>query len=52
MADNETKPVAHYIHRTSYSFQEKLVGFFVLAAAVILLALLFSTRIISLFTGG
>jgi len=42
MAANETKPVAHYIHRTSYSFQEKLVGFFVLAAAVILLALLFS----------
>jgi phospholipid/cholesterol/gamma-HCH transport system substrate-binding protein len=42
MAANRQKPIAHYIHRTSYSFQEQLVGLFVLAAAVILLALLFS----------
>lgn len=32
---------SHYIHRTSYSFQERMVGMFVLTAAVILLVLLF-----------
>lgn len=38
--ENTKKP--HYIHRTSYSFQEKLVGTFVLGAAVLILLLLFS----------
>ena len=42
MADKKQQQVSHYIHRTSYTFQEQLVGFFVLAAAIILLALLFS----------
>lgn len=39
---NDTGKKPHYIHRTSYSFQEKLVGSFVLAAAGLLLLLLFS----------
>ena len=38
--DTNKKP--HYIHRTSYSFQEKLVGSFVLGAACLILLLLFS----------
>lgn len=38
--ENTKKP--HYIHRTSYSFQEKLVGTFVLSAAALILLLLFS----------
>ena len=38
--DNDKKP--HYIHRTSYSFQEKLVGSFVLGSAALLLILLLS----------
>jgi phospholipid/cholesterol/gamma-HCH transport system substrate-binding protein len=33
----------HYIHRISYSFQEKIVGVFVLSAVCVLIALLFST---------
>ncbi len=38
-----TRPdhTSHYIHRTSYSFQEQMVGVFVLTAAVILLVLFF-----------
>ncbi len=40
MKDTNTKP--HYIHRVSYSFQEKLVGSFVLGAAALVLLLLFS----------
>jgi len=39
---NEPAKKPHYIHRTSYSFQEKLVGSFVLTAAALLLLLLFS----------
>jgi phospholipid/cholesterol/gamma-HCH transport system substrate-binding protein len=38
--DSNKKP--HYIHRTSYNFQEKLVGAFVLGAAALILLLLFS----------
>lgn len=41
MKDNANKK-PHYIHRTSYSFQEKLVGSFVLGAAILILLLLFS----------
>lgn len=33
----------HYIHRISYSTQEKMVGVFVLSAVIVLLFLLFST---------
>jgi phospholipid/cholesterol/gamma-HCH transport system substrate-binding protein len=40
--NSESNKKPHYIHRTSYSFQEKLVGSFVLAAAGLLLLLLFS----------
>ena len=32
---------SHYIHRTSYSFQEQMVGMFVLIAVGILLVLFF-----------
>jgi phospholipid/cholesterol/gamma-HCH transport system substrate-binding protein len=39
---NENAKKPHYIHRTSYSFQEKLVGSFILASAGLLLLLLFS----------
>ena len=39
---NDSNPKPHYIHRTSYSFQEKLVGSFVLGAAALILILLFS----------
>lgn len=40
--NTETNKKPHYIHRTSYSFQEKLVGTFVLSAAGLILLLLFS----------
>ncbi|MDQ1362958.1 MAG: phospholipid/cholesterol/gamma-HCH transport system substrate-binding protein [Pseudomonadota bacterium] len=40
--NNDTNKKPHYIHRTSYSFQEKLVGTFVLGAAILLLLLLVS----------
>jgi phospholipid/cholesterol/gamma-HCH transport system substrate-binding protein len=40
--NDESRNKPHYIHRTSYSFQEKLVGIFVLSAAAILIFLLFS----------
>ena len=42
MNKKQPTPKAHYIHRTSYSLQEQLVGVFVIAAAFILLVLLFS----------
>lgn len=42
MPRKQVSSYSHYIHRTSYSFQEKLVGVFVLSALVILLAVLFS----------
>ena len=38
----DNKPASHYIHRTSYSFQEQIVGIFVLSAVIVMLALLFT----------
>lgn len=42
MAKSTTKQT-HYIHRTSYSFQERIVGVFVLTAIGILVGLLYLT---------
>ncbi len=42
MEKRAVRSTSHYIHRTSYSFQEKLVGIFVLAAIVLLIAVLVS----------
>jgi len=43
MKDNRPHHEVHYIHRISYSTQERMVGVFVLSAVVVLLFLLFST---------
>ncbi|MDH5446511.1 MAG: MlaD family protein [Gammaproteobacteria bacterium] len=42
MNNQQSTPKSHYIHRTTYSIQEKLVGMFVISAAIILLVLLSS----------
>lgn len=39
MVDPTRKKTTHYIHRTSYRFQEQIVGFFVLTAMAILVAM-------------
>lgn len=43
MQERRTEPRTHYIHRISYSTQERIVGVFVLAALFILLGLLLSS---------
>ncbi|MCK5002914.1 MAG: MCE family protein [Gammaproteobacteria bacterium] len=43
MQDKRSKPRTHYIHRISYSTQERIVGVFVLAAMIILIGLLLSS---------
>ena len=40
--DGLEKKSTHYIHRTSYGFQEKLVGVFILAALAMMLIMVFS----------
>lgn len=42
MKDKKPHHSTHYIHRTSYSSQERMVGIFVLSAIVVLIFLLFS----------
>ena len=43
MNDKKTHHLTHYIHRTSYTSQERMVGVFVLSAIAVLVFLLFST---------
>ena len=43
MPERRSEPRTHYIHRISYSTQERIVGFFVLVAMFILLGLLLSS---------
>lgn len=43
MPDKRAIPRSHYIHRISYSTQERIVGIFVLIAMLILLSLLLSS---------
>ena len=43
MQERRTEPRTHYIHRISYSTQERIVGVFVLVALFILLGLLLSS---------
>ena len=43
MNDKNQQQSTHYIHRTSYTAQERMVGVFVLSAIAVLLFLLFST---------
>lgn len=38
---DKTQPPVHYIHRMSYSVQERLVGIFVLSALVVIFGLIF-----------
>ncbi|MCW9012814.1 MAG: MlaD family protein [Gammaproteobacteria bacterium] len=42
MPNNEQTKATHYIHRTSYGFQEQLVGAFILVTVGLLLAMLFA----------
>ena len=43
MNDKNSRHLTHYIHRTSYTAQERMVGVFVLSAIAVLVFLLFST---------
>ena len=44
MQDKRSQPRTHYIHRISYSTQERIVGIFVLVAMFILIGLLLSSN--------